>query len=288
MADNDTSSGRGWKKLATAIGVAGGLTYLAGLVGLYLGQDRLLLHPDDSFYPDDTDHPLYTLNDWSDDGSFLGLVAEPRQTDPLGTVLYFHGNSGHVSHRVYAIKALTALGYRVVLAEYPGFGRRAGTATAGNCLTSALLDFARVRAQWADSKLFVMGESFGTGVASQVVANSPHEVAGVALFTPWNSLTSLVKEKYPFIPVRLMLKTKMDSRLALSEFKGPIFIVGAGADTLIPPEHARLLAAALPGSVYTELAESSHGAWMSYMDEQRWRYVMQTLDPTTSQAAGAR
>lgn len=284
MSDNEPRKSLTWKKIATAAGVTGGLAYLAGLAGLYFAQDRMLLHPDDTFYPDDVDHPLYTLVDWVDDGAFLGLVAEPRQADARGTVLYFHGNSGHASHRVYSIKALTALGYRVVLAEYPGFGRRPGAATAGNCLNCALEDFPRVRARWPDSKIFVMGESFGTGIAAQVVANSPADVSGVALFTPWNSLTSLVKEKYPFIPVRLMLKTKMDSRLALAGFPGPIFIVGAGADTLIPPAHARLLAAALPGSVYTELAGSSHGAWMSYMDGPRWSHLIQTLDPEPAHA----
>ena len=43
-----------------------------------------------------------------------------------GTAIVFHGNAGHAGHRAYYARALTPLGLRVILAEYPGYGPRAG------------------------------------------------------------------------------------------------------------------------------------------------------------------
>lgn len=41
-------------------------------------------------------------------------------------MIVFHGNAGAAIDRSYYVDALTPLGYRVVLAEYPGYGGRSG------------------------------------------------------------------------------------------------------------------------------------------------------------------
>ncbi len=41
--------------------------------------------------------------------------------------MVFHGNAGSAYDRMYYVKALEPLGYRVLLAEYPKYGARTGS-----------------------------------------------------------------------------------------------------------------------------------------------------------------
>ena len=65
------------------------------------------------------------LRAWPSPQDFRGLVAEPA--GPVrGTAIVFHGNAGHAGHHIFYAAALTQLGLRVILAEYPGYGPRGG------------------------------------------------------------------------------------------------------------------------------------------------------------------
>ena len=55
-----------------------------------------------------------------------GLIATPDSA-PRATVIVFHGNAGSAVQRRYYRDALTPLGYRVLLAQYPGYGGRLGS-----------------------------------------------------------------------------------------------------------------------------------------------------------------
>ena len=59
-----------------------------------------------------------------------GPVTPPVSAEPApparGTVVVFHGNAGHVGHRAFYAAIFTRLGWRVILAEYPGYGPRGG------------------------------------------------------------------------------------------------------------------------------------------------------------------
>ena len=92
------------------------------LAALYLGQDRLLYFPARA--------PLEAwavagLRPWPSEDDPRGLLREPDGA-ARGTAVVFHGNAGHAGHRGYYADALASLGWRVVLAEYPGYGPRAG------------------------------------------------------------------------------------------------------------------------------------------------------------------
>ena len=92
------------------------------LAAVYLLQDKLLYFPArasiDAMSAD-------TLRPWPAADDFRGLVAEPAGT-ARATAVVFHGNAGHAGHRTAYAAALTRLGIRVVLAEYPGYGPRGG------------------------------------------------------------------------------------------------------------------------------------------------------------------
>ena len=57
---------------------------------------------------------------------YRGLIAAGDALAPNGTIVIFHGNGGTALDRGFYIEPLVALGFRVVLAEYPQYGGRPG------------------------------------------------------------------------------------------------------------------------------------------------------------------
>src|SRR5256885_12581368 len=107
-----------------------GLILLAGLTML---QNRLLYFPDKAALEDMVSEGRRA---WPTPQDFRGLVAEPA--GPVrGTAIVFHGNAGHAGHRAFYATALTPLGLRVILAEYPGYGPRDGAVGEQNLVADA-------------------------------------------------------------------------------------------------------------------------------------------------------
>ena len=69
------------------------------------------------------------------------------------------------------------------------------------------------------------------------------ETAGVILISPFTSMLSLVAERVPWIPARLLLASPFRSDLDIALVKAPILIFHGDQDTLIPIEQGRALAA---------------------------------------------
>ncbi|SNS14622.1 hypothetical protein SAMN06265795_101233 [Noviherbaspirillum humi] len=244
------------------------LVPLLVVAGLYLGQDRLILQPDFRLPSWQAMAEPAELQPWLEQGRYLGKVLE-ASGPARGTAVLFHGNAGHVDHRLPLAKQLAGRGLRVVLVEYPGFGRREGSAGINPILEAAQADFMLALRRWP-GPVFVVGESLGAGVAAQVIRSHPDQVAGALLVTPWSSLAALAREKAGHLPVDWLLHQRLDSAEALTGYGGRLVILGAGRDGVIPVEHARALARALPHAAYLEVAEANHNTWLAHIVPAQW------------------
>ena len=66
-------------------------------------------------------------------------------------------------------------------------------------------------------------------------------------------------EMYPFLPVRWLLRDHYDSVGHLAGYRGPLLVVRAGRDRVIPPASTDRLIASLPDDVLVvNLASSDH------------------------------
>lgn len=241
---------------------------------LYMSQDKLLLFP----MPEDphrTNLAIPGAVPWHEQGSYRGVVFEPPGT-ARGTVLFFHGNAGAAQYRAIYARSITAQGYRVVLHEYPGYGARPGKATLRAALTAAHEDAALARVRWT-GRMILMGESLGAGFAAQVAADNPGKFDGIALFTPWTSLSSLVNEKFFGIPLSVLLRERLDTRAALATYKGKVAIIGAEKDDIILVTHARSLAAMDTARHYIELKGVGHNDWFDALDDGDWARLLAAL-----------
>ena len=212
--------------------------------------------------------------EWLEEGEYRGKICEPA-SPAEGTVIVYHGNAGTVDDRGALAAPLSARGFRVVLVEYPGYGKRAGRASIKNVLAASLDDFVMAQARWP-GPIYVLGESFGTGIAAAVARRSREKVAGLVLITPWDSLANVVDAMF-FAPLSFLLHERFDTVEALSGYRGNVVIVAAEQDEVLPVAHARALAKAAPAATYLELRDASHNNWPSYMMSKDWNRVIESL-----------
>jgi pimeloyl-ACP methyl ester carboxylesterase len=189
------------------------------------------------------------LAPWPSAGDFRGLIAEPAEA-PRATAIVFHGNAGHAGHREYYARTLAALGVRVILAEYPGYGPRDGKLGEESLVSDAAETIDLVsRTFW--QPILVVGESLGAGVAAY---------------------------HYPWLPVGLLLRNHYDSVAHLAAFQRPIFVVLAERDRTVPARFGQALYDALPSRKRLVVVPGvDHTEWPALADEAWWREAVQYL-----------
>ena len=249
------------------------LVSIAVPVLLFLGaaliwQDRLLYFPQQASVEQVVADS--GLRAWPSAQDFRGLVAEPAG-GARATAIVFHGNAGHVGHRNFYARALTPLGLRVILAEYPGYGPRGGKARQATLVADARETVALAFHQYG-APLVPIGESLGSGVAAAAAAAQQELIAGLLLITPWDRLANVASHHYPWLPVKWMLRDEYDSAAALVGFNRPVVIAIAERDSIVPARFGTALHAELQAPKRLLVIEASeHNDWPHRVDPQWWR-----------------
>ncbi len=157
--------------------------------------------------------------------------------------LVMHGNGGYALHREYILPALQQA-YRgqpvsIYLLEYPGYGARKGKPSEKSLTAAANEALALLTS--TNRRIFVVGESLGSGVASRLAGDHPDQVAGVLLITPFASLVEVASFHYPLMPVSWLLRDRFASAEALTRYHGPVFILLAEFDEVVPARFGQKL-----------------------------------------------
>ena len=270
-------SGEQWFRLSVLTIIAISLiSYVSRSIRNF--QYKLLYYPSSS-PPSEALLRANSIKLWRSSGAdYRGLVATNQPVPGKGTVIVFHGNGGTAADRTFYVEALGTLGYRVVLAEYPLYGGRKGELGEKSFVIDAI-ESTRLAFEDFGGPLFILGESLGCGVAAEAAGKASVQIDGVILITPWDTLASIAKEKFPFLPVRFFLKDTYDSIGNLGSFKGRIAVIGAEQDEVIPIVHARNLYNSLSSKPKRMWAfrEAGHNDWSMYADEVWWKEVMEFI-----------
>lgn len=237
-------------------------------------QRRMLYFPDNALPPP----PLIEavgLQPWPQAGEAQrGWIGNDALSGERGTVIVFHGNAGAAWQRDYYAGALQPLGFRVILAEYPGYGGRDGSPSEQALVADGVATLAAAAEQFG-GPLYLWGESLGSGVAAAVARQAEQPVAGVILLTPWDSLPSLAGSLYPVIPLQALLLDRYDSIANLAEFSGPVAVLVADEDEIIGERHSAALYEGLgqPKRRW-RFAGAGHNSWPAEAGEGWWTEVM--------------
>ena len=245
-----------------------GVTYLAMVLLVYSFQSRLVYFTEAVQQISNTPQAIgldYTSVNiaTSDDETLHGWwVPSP---DAKGTVLFFHGNAGNISHRLDYLKMFKQLGYNTLLFDYRGYGQSSGTPSESGTYLDAqatwryLIETQRI----APAQIVLFGESLGGAVATWLAA---HEKPGLlVLVSTFTSVPDLATEIYPFLPVRWITRFQYNTLESLQSVICPVFIAHSPQDEIIPFAHGQQLFQAAPEPKQFLTLQSGHNTSFIFM-----------------------
>jgi pimeloyl-ACP methyl ester carboxylesterase len=209
-----------------------------------------------------------------DGASVRGWFVKNSRDEKSKLIIYFGGNAEEVSWMIDEVGRFK--GWSAALMNYRGYGLSDGKPGEKSLFSDALeiFDYFSDRKDIDSRRIVIIGRSIGTGVTVYLAHN--RNVAGVILVSPYDSLSSVAQEIFPFLSVRLILKHKFDSISIAPDIKVPSLVLIASGDTIIPPRHSKKLADKWGGEV--EIKEIKGADHNTISDkEEYWKNIDEFL-----------
>lgn len=236
--------------------------YVALCALLYVLQDRLLYMPTPDIARPGAHALVLTCGDAS-------LKVWVLHRDARAALLYFGGNAEDVGANLPDFDAMFP-DRAVYLVNYRGYGGSTGRPSEAALISDAEAIYDWVAAR--HDRIAAFGRSLGSGVAVALAASRP--VERLILVTPYDSMTNVAADHYPWVPVRWLLKDRYDSLLRIDKVRAPVLAVVAEHDEVILRARSDALIAAIPsGGRHTLLvagaAHNDVGAFPAYLQKLR-------------------
>jgi hypothetical protein len=225
--------------------------YGALILLLFFTQSRLLYYPDIPsrqilFTPDQAGLSYETVEIVTEDGVKLHgwfLPAEKAR----GTLLFFHGNAGNISHRLDSLKIFHELNLEVLIFDYRGYGRSEGEPTEKGTYRDAEAAWRYLTEQRGipARNILFFGRSLGAAIAARMASRK--EAIGLILESAFTSVPDMAANLYPFLPARWLARFRYDTRAYLGSVSAPVLVVHSREDEIIPFENGRKLFTAAKG-----------------------------------------
>jgi uncharacterized protein len=208
--------------------------YSLFLLVLFIVQRKLIYFPErNSIEKQQELAEQFNLKLWPSIDNYLGLISKSAKTAYKGTIIVFHGNAGSAINRIYFLQALDKLGYRVILAEYPGYGARKGSPSETSMISNGIETLKQALQDFGDP-VFLWGESLGSGVIGGIVRARQAQVKGIVLVTPFDNLANVAQHHYWFFLARWLIRDKFNNIKNLQNYPGNTAILLAEEDEIIP------------------------------------------------------
>jgi len=210
------------------------LIYFGILALTYVFQRNLLYHPTENNYTgDELSVSIDKVKIRTQDNIELISWLHNKNFNDYKTILFLHGNAGSLKNRIHKINHFKNLNVNFLLVAWRGFNGNKGKPT-----EKGLYEDAESAVRWLNSKgvpnknIIIYGESLGTGVATEIAQNK--NFAGIILESPFTSMIDAGKDKYPYLPVKFLLKDKYESSKKIKNIKSPILIMHGKIDNIVP------------------------------------------------------
>ena len=203
--------------------------------------------------------------------------AQLHQGSKREVILYAHGNADDLVTAAPMAKALTELGYSVMIYDYCGYGDLAQTSPCEACCyacAEASLNY--LFSRWSSQQIVLWGCSLGAGPTSWLAMR--YQVAAVVLQSPFLSVRALVQE-------RIGRWTKLVGcfeRLGFpiveyaKHIGCPTLVMHGTLDTIVPVSHGQELADITKATRWFPKCDHND----MELDPEFWRIVQQFLKTT--------
>ena len=245
------------------------LVYFFVLISTYIFQRSLLYHPAENNYSNDQlSISVEKVKIVTQDNIELLSWYHNKNINNYKTILFLHGNAGSLKNRIHKINHFKDVNVNFLLLAWRGFSGNDGKPT-----EEGLYEDARSAINWLKSKgikennIIIYGESLGTGVAIEIAQKK--NFSGIILESPFTSMIDAAKDKYPYLPVRLILKDKYESNKKIKNIKSPILIMHGKVDNIVPFSMGKRM---------YEIANEPKNSYFSEYDDHMMEYNKSLLN----------
>lgn len=224
------------RRAAVRIAALVGVVYLAVLVYLMFAEESLVFFP-----------ARQPLAGWdlpnverarfnAADGTALHGWFFPHP-EPRAVVLFACGNAGNISYRGERLADFCHRQRVALMAfDYRGYGLSQGKPTESGVLMDARAarKWLAERANVKETEIVLWGESLGGGVMVDLASRDG--ARGLILERTFTSLPDVGALHFPFVPVRWLMRSRLDSLNKIADFHGPLLACHGDIDEIIPYE----------------------------------------------------
>ena len=219
--------------------------YLAVLL-MMMFLENALIFPAPRYPTGDWQHGLEDVYFQSADGTELhGLFLEHENPDVH--ILFCHGNGEHVAYTCDLLESYhDDMNATVFSFDYRGYGR-----SAGKPHEQGVLEDSHAAHQWLAKRLGIrpdeivlIGRSLGGAVAVDLATTNG--ARALVIERSFSKMPDVAARLYPYLPIRLLMRTQFDSASKIGSFHGPILQSHGTLDSIIPYDLGRKLFDAAP------------------------------------------
>lgn len=178
-----------------------------------------------------------------------------------GTMLFCHGNGGNIGHRIDFLEIFNKLKLNVFIFDYRGYGKSPGRPSEKGIYLDAkgAYDYLSGRADIDKDKIVLYGESLGGAVVIDLAKKI--KASGLIIFGAFTSVGDMGRELYSYLPIKLIITQRYDSRSKIKDLTIPKLIIHSRDDEIVPfSQGERLYAAASFPKEFFEMRDGHNEA----------------------------
>ncbi len=248
------------------------------LVVAFLGN-RLVFypsrHPEGTWSADGLGDQFFDVQFSTEDQVRLHGWWAPAQSEK--TLLWCHGNSGNITHRLDLLQFFTTLNVQVLLFDYRGYGKSEGDPHENGLYrdAKAAYRFLVDEQEVSPDQLLIFGRSLGGAIATHLGAGSEH--AGVILESTFTNIPDISNASMPIPFLYLFLRARLDALSRIDQINQPTLHLHGRQDEVVPVSLGRrLFEQAVDPKTWIEFPDAEHDD-IRESDPDTYRNVLKTM-----------
>jgi uncharacterized protein len=160
---------------------------------------------------------------------------------PVPAVIFGHGNGELIDYWPNELARFSKMGLGLLLVEYPGYGRSAGSPSQESIAETFILAYDRLAARTDvdPARIVLFGRSLGGGAVCDLTLKRPS--AALILMSCFKSVSAFAVR---YLAPAFLIRDPFDNLAAVRHYQGPVLVMHGTSDEVIPFAHGQALQAA--------------------------------------------
>ncbi len=162
-------------------------------------------------------------------------------TSAKGTILYCHGNTGSIAHRIGVFRHLQRLRVNLLAFDYRGYGRSGGTPSEAGLFQDVRAAYSHLVENLGQNpeRVLLFGHSLGGAVAVDGALDCV--VAGLVVQSSFTHVRDAAKALFPTLPLHLAATRQFRSIEKVDKIRIPKIFIHGECDETVPIDLGRKL-----------------------------------------------